>query len=74
MAIGIKSSLKTPSLICGILFAILGFKALSEPRFYFRGAYADFTGYNKEIGYSLIVLAIIFVLFSFYISKNKTDL
>ena len=74
MAIDIKTSLKTTSLICGILFAILGFKALSEPRFYFRGAYADFTGYNKEVGYSLIVLAIIFVLFSFYISKNKTGL
>jgi len=74
VAIDIKSSLKTPSLICGILFAILGFKTLSEPRFYFRGAYADFTGYNKEIGYSLIILAIVFVLFSFFTSKKKTDL
>jgi hypothetical protein len=70
MAFDIKSGFKTPSFVLGIIFAILGFKTLSKPIYYFRGSYVDFTGYNIPVGYSLIILALIFILFSYYKTKR----
>jgi len=69
MAFDIKSGIKAPSFVLGIIFAILGFKTLSKPIYYFRGAYVVFTGYNIAVGYSLIILALIFILFSFFKTK-----
>lgn len=61
---------KSPLFWFGMGFTVIGLKTLYEPRYYFRGAYVDFTGHNIQVGCSLVVVGIVFIFFSFY-KKNK---
>jgi hypothetical protein len=55
-------------LVLGLIFICLGIKTLIFPRYYFRGDYVDFTGYNIEVGLLLILIGIPFII---YCNKSK---
>lgn len=62
---------KSPFFSFGIFFMLVGFYTISEPKYYFRGGYVDFTGYNVPVGWSLMIIGIVFMGFSFHKSKFK---
>jgi len=67
---GSKSFEKLALLFFGIGWIIVGIRTLFEPIYFFRGAYVDFTGYNKLVGSGLIILGIAFIGMYFYNSKR----
>jgi uncharacterized membrane protein HdeD (DUF308 family) len=57
-----KNKFKNFALILfGFCWILIGVKTLFNPVYYFRGAYVNFTGYNKEVGTGLIVIGIILI-------------
>jgi len=48
-------------LFFGIGWIMFGIRTLFEPIYFFRGAYVDFTGYNKLVGSGLIIIGIAFI-------------
>ncbi len=55
----------------GILWIGVGIIALLNPIFYFKGAYVDFTGYNKLAGAVLIAIGIAY--FVSYFRKSQKN-
>jgi len=57
-------------LFAGLAWIIVGIQTLFEPIYYFRGAYVDFTGYNKLVGSGLIIVGIA-CIYVFFRKKPK---
>lgn len=58
-------------ILFGICWILIGIKTLFNPVYYFRGAYVDFTGYNKLVGIGLIITGIILICGYFWKGKNR---
>ena len=62
---------KATIFVFGIFWIDIGIHTISEPVFYFRGAYVNFTGYNVAVGYALIIIDIGFIAGSFKRTRLK---
>jgi len=61
----------TDLVLSGIFFLMVGFTALFNPKFDFRGSVVDLTGYNIEAGLLLIVFGIVSIVFG--LRRKKPD-
>jgi hypothetical protein len=61
MTQGSKRFKKLALLFFGLAWILVGIRTLFEPTYFFRGAYVDFTGYNKLVGSGLIIVGTAFI-------------
>lgn len=50
-------------------FVLLGIITIAKPIYYFRGDYADFTGYHKPVGIIISLIGIAFIIVGYRSKK-----